>query len=54
MAERFVREALSDINLIYAVDQIITQLVGDILYLHFRITNPAGHSQEFHFEKVIA
>jgi hypothetical protein len=54
MAERFVREALSGIDLIQIIDQLVTEVRGDTLYIHFRITTGAGQSQVFDFERVVS
>jgi len=53
IAEQYIREALSNIDLIRAIDQIGTQIVGDTLYVHFRVIVITGYEQEFSFARVI-
>jgi hypothetical protein len=52
MAERFVREALANIDRINAIDQFLTTLVGDTLYIHFRVVTDGGY-KTFDFERTI-
>ena len=53
VAERYVREALGNIDLIRAIDQVATEIQGDTLYVGFRIVVISGHEQEFSFARVI-
>lgn len=53
IAERYIREALGNIDLIRVIDQISTQVVGDTLYIGFRVVVISGHEQEFSFARVI-
>lgn len=53
IAERYVREALENIDLIRAIDQVISNVVGDTLYISFRVVVISGHEQEFSFARVI-
>ncbi len=53
IAERYVREALGNIDLIRVIDQVATQIQGDTLYIHFRVIVISGHEQEFSFARVI-
>lgn len=53
VCERYIREALSPIDLIRSVDQIATQVVGDTLYLSFRVIAISGYEQQFSFAKAI-
>jgi Protein of unknown function (DUF2634) len=54
IAERFVREALSGIDLIHTIDQLVSEVQGDTLYIHFRVSTGTGQQQVFDFERVIA
>lgn len=53
LSETFVREAIQDINLISAVDQIAARVVGDLLYIHFRITTVEGYKSTFDFTRTV-
>ena len=53
LSERYVRETLSGIDLIRSIDQINTQIVGDTLYLSFRVVAITGHEKEFSFAQVV-
>lgn len=53
VAERFTREALGNINLIRFMDQFVTSVRGDQLYLSFRVITVTGHEREFSFARTI-
>jgi len=53
IVERYVREALGNIDLIRSIDQVVTEIVGDTLYVAFRIIVVSGHAEEFSFARVI-
>jgi phage gp46-like protein len=53
LAERYIREALSPIDLIRAVDQVATQIRGDTLYVSFRVVAVSGYEKEFSFARTI-
>jgi hypothetical protein len=53
LSERYVREALGNIDLIRAIDQVFTAIRGDTLYISFRVIAISGHEKEFSFAKVI-
>lgn len=53
LAEQFVRQAIGNINLVRAVDQIATQVVSGTLYLGFRVTAISGAVAEFNFARTL-
>jgi|SRR5580765_443594 len=53
VAERYVRECLGNIDLIRFIDNFVTQVAGDQLYLTFRVVTISGHEQEFSFARTI-
>lgn len=53
LAETFIREAIQDINLISAIDQIAARIVGDLLYIHFRIVTVEGYKSAFDFTRTV-
>ena len=53
ISERYVREALGNIDLIRQIDQFAAQVQGDTLYLSFRAVTVSGHEKEFSFARNI-
>lgn len=53
LAEKFTREALAPIDLIRVIDQFFAQVIGDTLYISFRVVPMTGHEKEFSFARVV-
>lgn len=53
-AEKFTREALSNIDLIRAIDQYNSAVSGETLYISFRVVTISGQAQQFSFSRTIA
>jgi hypothetical protein len=53
ISERYVREALGNIDLIRQIDQFFARVVGDTLYLTFRVIAVSGYEKEFSFARNI-
>lgn len=53
IAEKYTRECLAPINLIRVLDQLVTAVRGDQLYINFRIITVSGHEREFSFARTI-
>jgi len=52
-AEKFTRDALSNIDLIRAVDQYASSVRGDTLYIGFRVVTITGQQQQFQFARTV-
>jgi hypothetical protein len=53
VAEIFTREALGNIDLIRFIDQFVTSVHGDQLYITFRVVTVSGHERDFSFARTI-
>lgn len=53
ISERYVREALGNIDLIRQIDRFAARVAGDTLYLSFRTVTVSGYEKEFSFARNI-